>query len=71
MNSISTIFNNKKIIDYVVVEAECESLSQKDIAKVDLEIIQELEELYEDYEEEEDNDNDNDSIYEEKEEDLI
>ena len=48
MNSISTIVN-KKIIDYV----EGESVSQKDITKVDLEIIQELEELYEDYEIEE------------------
>ena len=32
---------------------EGESVSQKDIAKVDLEIIKELEELYEDYEIEE------------------
>ena len=48
MNSISTIVN-KKIIDYV--EGKC--VSQKDITKVDLEIIQELEELYEDYEIEE------------------
>lgn len=45
-NSISTIFN-KKIIDYV----EGESVNQIDIAKVDAEIIQELEELYEDDEE--------------------
>jgi ferritin len=52
MNSISTIFNNNnKIIDYV--EEEDESVSQKDIAKVDLELIRELEELYEDNEEEE------------------
>ena len=48
MNSISTIFN-KKIIDYV---EEGESISQKDIAKVEAELIAELEELYEDYEEE-------------------
>ncbi|HZL23004.1 MAG TPA: hypothetical protein VFC05_06750, partial [Nitrososphaeraceae archaeon] len=66
ISSIHTIFNNKKIIDYI--EEEDESVSLEDIAKVDLEIIQELEELYDDYEEEEDNDNDNDSIYEEKEE---
>ena len=47
MSSISTIFN-KRIIDYV---EECESISQKDIQKVDLEIIKELEELYIDEEE--------------------
>ena len=70
ISSISTLFNNnnKKIIDYLEEE---ESISLDDITRVDFEIIAELEELYEDYEEEEeDNDNDNDSIYEEK-EDLI
>jgi len=46
MNSISTVFN-KRIIDYIE-EEEGESVSQKDISKVDLEIIGELEELYED-----------------------
>ena len=65
ISSISTIIIKK--IEFI----KDESVSQKDISKVDCEIIQELEELYEDYEEEEDNnDNDNDSIYEEK-EDLI
>ena len=49
MNSISTIFNNKKIIDYV---EEGESVSEKNIAIVDAEIIQELEELYLDEDEE-------------------
>ena len=48
-SSIHTIIN-KKIIDYV---EECESITQRDIQKVDAEIIQELEELYEDYEIEE------------------
>ena len=44
----TTVFNNnKRIIDYV---EENESISKADIAKVDLEIIQELEELYEEYE---------------------
>ena len=38
MNSISTIFN-KKIIDYV---EEGESISQKDIAKVEAELLAEL-----------------------------
>ena len=47
ISSIHSIFN-KKIIDYV----EGESVNQRDINKVDLEIIQELEELYEDDEEE-------------------
>jgi hypothetical protein len=52
-SSISTIFNNnKKIIDHV--EQECESVSQKDIETVDLEIIKELEELYNDDDEDED-----------------
>ena len=46
MNSISTIVNKKIIIDYVVEEEE--SVSQKNIEKVDLEIIRELEELYND-----------------------
>ena len=48
-SSIHTTIFNKKIIDYV--EEEGESVSQKDIAIVDFEIIQELEELYEDDEE--------------------
>ena len=49
-SSIHTTIFNKKIIDYV--EEEGESVSQNDIAIVDFEIIQELEELYEDDEEE-------------------
>ena len=47
MISIHTIFNKSEFIE------EGESVSPKDIAKVDFEIIQELEELYEDNEEEE------------------
>ena len=50
-SSIHTTIFNKKIIDYVE-EEEGESVSQKDISIVDFEIIQELEELYEDDEEE-------------------
>ena len=50
ISSIHTTIFNKKIIDYV--EEEGESVSQKNIAIVDFEIIQELEELYEDDEEE-------------------
>jgi len=45
----TTIFNKKKrIIDYV----EGESITQEDIEKVDAEIIEELEELYNDEENE-------------------
>ena len=45
-SSIHTTIFNKKIIDYV--EGEGESVSQKNIAIVDFEIMQELDELYED-----------------------
>ena len=48
ISSTHSIFNKK-----TELKEECEFVSQKDIAKVDLEIIAELEELYEDYEEEE------------------
>ena len=48
ISSIHSILN-KRIIDYV---EEGESVSQKDIQKVDLEIIQELKELYNDEDEE-------------------
>jgi hypothetical protein len=48
ISSTHSIFNKKIIIDYV--EEEGESVTQRDIEKVDLEIIRELEELYnEDY----------------------
>jgi hypothetical protein len=46
ISSIHSIFN-KKIIDYVVKE-EGESVTQEDIENVEAEIIEELEELYED-----------------------
>ena len=45
-SSISPIVNKK-----IELIEEGESVSQNDIAKVDLEIIRELEELYEDEEE--------------------
>ena len=48
ISSISTIFNKK--IESI---EECESVSQADIAKVNAEVIAELEELYEDDEIEE------------------
>lgn len=51
-SSVHTTIFNKKIIDYV--EEEGEFVSQKDIAKVNAELIRELEELYEDNEIEED-----------------
>ena len=47
ISSIHTTVFNKKIIDYVE-----ESVTQEDIERVEAEIIQELEELYNDDDEE-------------------